>query len=692
MTAKEAKLSKFLNQQQTRFVIPIYQRNYDWTDKQVDGLLRDIVAVGGSDDAEATHFVGSIVYLHNGIHHSEAITDFDVIDGQQRLTTVSLIYARLLEIAEEAGEKQDAAQLRQLFLINPFAEGDKEKLTLPNNNAPTYRQILEGTLQKSADGSYSRLRENFEHLRLTVLPVDAEVIRRGLARLTFVEISLERGKDDPQRIFESLNSTGLELSQADLIRNHVLMGFSRAEQERLFSKYWEPIERATRERTTNAVMVDQYVRDFLTMTQRKITRKSAIYLGFKEYLRQESKAGTDIAGALEKLRQYAGHYGTLLNPGTFEDEVVRRELEEIKALEINTATPFLMQVLEDYSTQRIDRQTLIDLLRLIQTYVWRRFMLNLPTNTLNKTFTTLYDAVDYDDYVTAFARELLSRVGTARFPHDKEFRSAARERDLYSIRAKNLMYLFRQIEGFNNRERVDLDPLTIEHIFPQKPAAGWRRDLDPEQYGRFESVYLHRLGNLTLSGNNGALGNKPFVEKRDMNTAGKEQGYRFSRLFINRDLRDLEGWDEQAFKQRTERLVDRMLDIWPLPERALDSGSTEVEYTPIEELQSATGASVTDAKLFGINTGAITFADLFRRVWHELYERDSYRLRDPEFKAAFGASSVADSLRNPYEVAKGYYVETHSANDVKLRTLQRLIEVTESEGEVAVALAFDEAD
>ena len=298
MTAKEAKLPKFLNQAKTRFVIPIYQRNYDWTTGQVDKLLKDIDAVGKLEGTDATHFVGSIVFLHDGIHHTEAITEYEIIDGQQRLTTVSLIYARLLEIARTQDEPEAEAELREHYLVNRFAKGSKEKLTLPTNNAPTYKQILEGTLAATAPSEYSRLRENFTHLRQRIQPVDAARVRRGLERLIFVEISLERGKDDPQRIFESLNSTGLALSQADLIRNHVLIGFGREAQERLFVQYWEPIERVTRDTRSHQPRLSDFVRDYLTMRTRRITRQSGVYLAFKRYLDEQKEKGATVETVL----------------------------------------------------------------------------------------------------------------------------------------------------------------------------------------------------------------------------------------------------------------------------------------------------------------------------------------------------------------------------------------------------------
>lgn len=367
---------------------------------------------------------------------------------------------------------------------------------------------------------------------------------------------------------------------------------------------------------------------------------------------------------------------------------MNEELAEIKSLEINTATPFLLHVLHDYATDKIDKSALLGVLRLVQTYVWRRFVVNLATNTLNKTFTTLYDAVDYEDYVGGYTRSLLFRRGSARFPRDKEVRSTLRERDMYHIRRKNRDYMFRQLEGFNNRETVDLSTLTVEHIFPQNPAEAWRRDMDDDEFARFADLYLHRLGNLTLSGNNGKLGNKAFIEKRDMNQGGGEQGYVYSRLFLNRDLHSLDHWDEQAFEARTDRLIDRMFDIWPLPEVA-QQAAAEVEFTPLEDVDSVTGSRIIDARIGGLATGPMSFADLTRRVLRKFYESDRYNMRNAEVMDALNARATGESLRNPYDIAPGYFVEMHSSSDEKLRLLQRAIAHLEQEGEVEVA--FDDA-
>ncbi len=686
MKATEGKLAEFVTQAKTRFIIPIYQRNYDWTDKQVDGLLKDISAVGQSPADDATHFVGSIVYLQDGIYNSSAVKELDIIDGQQRLTSVSLIYARLHEIAITTEDPEQADELRETYLVNKYAKDRKEKLMLPGNNAGTYAQIVNLTLGTGAH-AFSRLRENFEHLRRRIQPVDAAIIRKGLGRLVFVDISLERGKDDPQRIFESLNSTGLALSQADLIRNHVLMGFDREEQERLFTLYWEPIERATREQATNVVMVDQYVRDFLTMTQRKITRKSGIYLAFKVYLASQGSAGLSIAAVLEDLKRYAEHYSVILNPRSANDPTLEKELLNLQQIEISTATPFLLRVFEDERTGVISQVQLVEVLRLIETYAWRRFVVNVPTNTLNKTFSTLYESVDTEDYVTSIARALAGKRGTARFPNDREFVAAAREKDFYRVQQRNRAYLFSELENFANNEHVGLDTLTVEHIFPQNPHAGWRQGMDPEEYARFAELYLHRLGNLTLSGNNGKLGNRPFAEKRDMNDAGGEQGYRFSRLWLNRGLQNLEQWDEPAFNERTRYIIDRMLQVWPMPQLpATQVTDTRPALLPLEEVESATNATLADAKLFGISTGPLTFAELYRRVLTELYARDAYQMREPGIMAALYAKEVNTDVRSPWELATGYYVEMNLDSTSKVRALQRVLAMTDNEGEVEVAL------
>lgn len=564
MKAAETRVDRFLASSETAFAIPVYQRNYDWTRAQCQQLFNDILSIGANDDLSG-HFIGSIVYVHDDVYTASGLRELTIIDGQQRLTTLTLILIALFRQAMSAGKDQQAQRIYKTYLINEFAD-DTEKLKLKpaDNNREALAQIMDPKESVKVTG-YSRIIDNFRYFQNNINDANYEIVQKGLNKLIFVDISLDRQKDNPQRIFESLNSTGLELSQSDLIRNYILMGLPRKEQEAIFKKYWEPIEASARSLDINESKVSDFIRDYLTLKQKEIPNEASVYEKFKE--RYPLPNSTELMSALEEIRELAEVYSCLLNPAIEMDQVISRELSYIKMLEINVANPFLMPVYRDYKLGQISRSVFSSVLMLVQSYVWRRFIVGLPTSALNKIFMSLYDRVDKSDYLASIERSLMQRTGTQRFPRDHEVVAILKDKDLYNTKSRTRAYFFDRLENHKNREIVDVNVpgITIEHIFPQNPEPGWRKNIDSEEHALLSDRYLNTIGNLTLSGNNGQLGNKIFLAKRDMNQNGGEQGYAFSRLWLNRDLKTLEKWDIQQIELRAQRIVERFLQVWPAP-------------------------------------------------------------------------------------------------------------------------------
>jgi len=585
MKANEINLNRFLSQSDTQFIIPVYQRNYDWSHHQCKQLLDDILEIGTNSKKNA-HFIGSIVYVHDDVYSASGIRELTTIDGQQRLTTLTLIYLVIYRLAKTLGKEQLFNKINETYLINKFA-ADEEKLKLKptENNNRALKYLLRSDNQEEYS-DFSRLIDNFNYFKSRILEENYEAVLTGISKLMFVEISLDRDKDDPQRIFESLNSTGLELSQADLIRNYILMGLKRKSQNKIYENYWEHIEQLSKDESTNSSKVSDYIRDYLTLENKKIPNKNKVYHEFKE--KYPTSTVEVLENILTPIKKLVKHYNKLLNPAHEPDNDIRQQLQYINRLEINVAYPFLLKVYDDYSTGVISKQTFIEVLELIQAFTWRRFIIGLPTNALNKIFMRLYEDIDSQNYLTSIQLALLKKKGSQRFPRNKEVVNTLKEKDMYGIKTKNRVYFLERLENHRNKELVKIDgnsDITIEHIFPQNPEPKWKIELGEEAYNFIKENYLNTIANLTLSGNNGKLGNKIFFSKKEMNVDGEEQGYKYSRLWLNSYLTQIDKWGKDEIEKRFQIIEERFLSIWVFPDidTELDTDFNEVNIFDAEE-------------------------------------------------------------------------------------------------------------
>jgi uncharacterized protein with ParB-like and HNH nuclease domain len=512
MKADDVKISKFMQNTDTQFIIPVYQRNYDWEKSHCKQLIDDILHVGASD-IEA-HFIGSIVYIHDDVYSTHSKKVLTVIDGQQRLTTFTLIYIVLYRLACHIKNERLKEMILEHYLINKFYD-DEEKLKLrpTENNDLALKFLLRNDNQEEFKG-FSNIIENFEYLKTRISEENYETVMRGIDKIMFVEISLDRNKDSPQRIFESLNSTGLELYPSDKIRNYILMALTPKQQERIYRNYWLIIEKNAKDEISNKSKVSDFIRDYLTFKLRRIPVKAKVYQEFRdEYPITNIE---NLEESLSSLKTFSKYYNKLINPINEVDIEIRQQLIYIKKLEINVAYPFLLKVYDDYSNNDINKSEFIEVLEFIQSFTWRRFILGLPTNALNKIFSNLYKDVKLDDYVNSIQRDILSKPGSSRFPNNSEIKEAFRVKDMYNINSKNRTYCFERLENHDNKEFVKIDKnpdITIEHIFPQNPDPKWKKNLPNEEFKLINENYKNTIANLTLSGNNGKLSNKPFAEK-----------------------------------------------------------------------------------------------------------------------------------------------------------------------------------
>lgn len=679
MKANELPIINFLQSPNVQFVIPVYQRNYDWTIRECRELIKDIISV--ETENRGTHFIGSIVFIHEGTYSTSEVKELVIIDGQQRLTTINILYVALYRFAKDNDLEQESERLYNMFLTNQYVKKESSKLKLKqtDTNSRAFKAILLGNEKDFS--VYSNVIENYNFFRGIINLENFETILHGLNRLIFVEISLERGKDDPQRIFESLNSTGLELSQSDLIRNFILMDLAPEEQVRIFDLYWNPIENNARDLTRQKSLVSDFIRDYLTLKNKKIPNKNKVYDAFKKLYANDK--GETLYKDLENIKSLSVHYKKLVNPTTVEEPNIRKELQYIKRLEINVAYPFLLQVLEDYDNGVLNSEELVSVLKLIQSYIWRRFVAGIPTNALNRIFMTLYSEVDVDEYFDSIARALIKKKGTGKFPTNEEVKSSLKDKDLYNTQSKNRNYLFELLENYNNREYVDTsqENITIEHIFPQTPHKDWEKELSSEEYFIFREKYLNTIANLTLSGNNGSLGNKIFLSKKKMNHNDEEQGYNYSRLWLNSYLKTIELWNLDTYEERFELIYQRFLKIWEFPEVIIE----EVEGT--EEQNIFDAESPTNKKLayfifenFKVDERHI--AGMYSYVLTELFERNTQLLLDNN--EMIKVSRNVEEFRSAQELINGYYIEMNIDSNSKFTILKKLLTIYNLEDELTI--------
>jgi len=677
--ANELNLKRFLGQPETQFVIPVYQRNYDWTNVQCKQLIDDIINVSRNDKINA-HFIGSIVYIHDGVYTSSGIRELTVIDGQQRLTTITLLYIAIYRLFKEMNREIDAERVLETFLTNKYAPKEKMKLLLTENN----HKALLSLYQENEDDypEYSRIIENFRYINTRLSKDNCDTFLNGLEKLVFVEISLDRGNDDPQKIFESLNSTGLELSQGDLIRNYILMKLKREEQLEIYNSYWKIIERFARDESKNENLVSDFIRDYLTLVNAKIPNKSKVYEEFKEKFAFDNIESEKLV--LNDLKKLSKHYNKLINPQNENNFKIRVELDYINKLEVRTAYPFLLKVYDDFSDSIIDHNTFTEILLLIQSFAWRRFILALPTNALNKIFMTLYDKVDKNNYLFSIQKALVEKKGIQRFPRNKEFVDSLRYKDLYNIKQKNKIYMLEKLENYDNTEKVMIEDnphITIEHIFPQNPHPKWKTQMSHEEYYTILEDYLHTIANLTLSGNNGKLGNKPFDDKKYLVPGG----YVDSRLWLNRYLSTIDKWDLEEIKKRFELLAERALKIWKYPDIPEVADGTNGEMN-IFEATDPTGKKLEYAILFDQKLEINSISSLYVKVMSVLFELqpDLFFNTDLGEKIGLKNTKLKNEIRQPGQIANSYFIELNMDSVNKIERIKHALTLFELEDELTI--------
>jgi uncharacterized protein with ParB-like and HNH nuclease domain len=533
MKADQKDFLRFLGgMNDTHFVIPVYQRNYDWTKEQCEQLFDDLIDI--LENNFRTHFIGSIVSIYN---NNKGGGEYLIIDGQQRITTLFILLQAIYKgLEEKVFESKDDKLKEKIedYLLNRYVENDKRiRLKSVKDDAKAFSKLFEN--ESNFIGA-SNITINFWYFYNRILDekISIDDLFLAMKSLMIVDIELRNGEDDPQLIFESLNSTGLDLSEADKVRNFILMKEDTETQNRFYEEYWNKIEKNTNFDVSN------FIRDYLTLRERITPKKSRVYISFKKFVLEQQ---TDMEELLKDLLKFSGYYKKIVGAkGNRSEDEISSIIYRLNKLETVVSYPFLLEIFNDNENGIITDDELINILKIIESFVLRRFICDVPTNALNKIFMTLGKEIkkheDYEQkYFEIFKYILIKKDSNQRFPDNKEFKDKIVSKDIYNVQGKNKIYLLEQFENYNNREKVRVEELinnnklTIEHIMPQTLTPDWKKELG-ENWTEIHEKYLHTLGNITLTGYNSEYSNRPFIEKRDMKEKGFSDSINLKKIWI----------------------------------------------------------------------------------------------------------------------------------------------------------------
>ncbi|MCD8015255.1 MAG: DUF4268 domain-containing protein [Lachnospiraceae bacterium] len=675
MNGSEAKMLGFMEGADKRYVIPVYQRKYDWKNDNCRQLYDDLKKI--ILDKRESHFFGSIV---SSVVPNGSKIEYHIIDGQQRLTTVSLLLLAICNLVAQgkvtATEEKLDEQILQRFLVAPWAkEDDRIKLRPVKADRDALAKLYGD--QEDFDWS-SNLTLNYQYFCEMILKreVTVDELFAAIGKLEIISITLGAG-DNAQLIFESLNSTGLALTEGDKIRNYILMGLSPQEQNTYYEKYWSKIEKCT------ANEVSGFIRDYLSVKQQITPTVSNVYRSFKSYAEDTRQP---IETLLSDLLRYARLYEKLL---TCRSGLNSKKLDDclyrMMRLEIVVTRPFLMEVLRLNQDGKITVDDVLSVFLITENYLFRRNICEVPTNGLNKIFLNLnkeiirYDNTT-DDYVNKFIYALLSKKESGRFPDDAEFTEALATKQVYQMRGKYKAYLFERFENFGTVETKDVythldnNVYTIEHIMPQHLTPAWTEELGPN-YAEIHATWLHRLANLTLTGYNPNLSNNSFIEKRD----AKDGGYKVSGLKMNQKIATKNAWGLPELEERNEEMVERAKTIWDFPKTDFVPVKKEFDSCSLDdENVDLTSREIVRYSYLNVERPVSSWADMYEHIIKYLHQKDRSVLSglaystDNNSELTKYVSSTAEECRKALKIDDNIYIEKNSSTSMKMSILRRL--------------------
>ncbi len=679
MNGSKNSMLLFMEGSNNRYIIPVYQRKYEWKNENCRQLYEDLQKI--VREGRSSHFFGSIV---SAVVPNGSKIEYHIIDGQQRLTTVTLLLLAMRNLIRQGKLKAKAArldeQMNQRFLIDPWALAEESQIKLRpvKGDREALRRLFEEPDEAEFDRA-SNLTLNYRFFCDMLMRMEAsgkmtaDELYAALGKLEIINITLDSG-DNAQLIFESLNSTGMALYESDKIRNYILMSLPPKEQNRYYDAYWAKIEQCAKEDLSG------FIRDYLSVKQRLTPTIGEVYRAFKRYTQG---AGMTTEALLEDILRYAKLFERLQTCQSGLDEPkLDACLYRLKRLEIVVTRPFMLEVLRLNQEGKLTVGDVLSVFLMTENYLFRRNICEVPTNALNKVFLNLnYEILRYDGTTARYAEKcaytLLNKRESGRFPDDEEFSAALGAKQVYQMRGRYKAYLFERLENYGTVETKDVfahldnNDYSIEHIMPQTLTPQWRRALG----GRADEIHaawLHRLANLTLTGYNPELSNKSFREKRDT----EKGGYKASGLRMNQKIACEDAWGESQMQRRSDELVHLARKIWAYPRTAFEPEKKLLESCALgENIDALTGREIAKYSYQNAEQPVSSWADMYGHVIRMLHETDRSILTQMAFDDAADASFVsskAETWHNALKVDEQVYVEKNTSTFTKLSILRKI--------------------
>ena len=688
MKGTEAKLVSYMQGSDKRFIIPVYQRNYDWKIENCKQLYDDLVKIIKKE--RKSHFFGSVVSVHSDGEYNE----FLVIDGQQRLTTMSLLLLAMYNLMQEgivvASQSNLADKIYKTYLIDEWQEDDTRiKLKPVKNDNLAFGKLFKGKDEYIYE---SNLTINYEYFynRIQKEELTLDELYTAITRLEIINITLNQD-DNPQLIFESLNSTGLALSEGDKIRNFILMGLPTKEQNEFYEKYWNKIEVCTN------YNVSMFVRDYLSVKQQAIPSMSKIYVTFKSYVEDE---GFETEELLKDLYNYSRWYGILLK-GKTSDKEINACIYRLNRLETTVIRPFFLEVLRLQENGVLSLEEIKSIFLFTENYLFRRTICDLPTNALNKIFLLLHkEIIRYEgndkEYLEKFKYALLSKNETGRFPRDDEFLDSLSVRQIYQMNSKNKIYIFERLENHGTIEDKDIyrhcddGDYSIEHIMPQHLTPAWVSELGSD-YEEIHEIWLHRLANLTLTGYNSKYSNNSFAQKRDM-----ENGFEQSGLRMNTWVAKQEKWTVAELESRNELLMNEALQIWPTPVTSFAPAEKQLDFFTLDDDADFKGRDIIKFVYKSTEQPVNSWILMMEQMLKILHAEDKSVLSvlahtsNPENELDSYVSDNPSNLRGALQIDQDIYVERNTSTTTKISMMRKFFKLYNANPEDLVLYLKDE--